>query len=470
MRSSKIGWAGVGVVFLGCATGCSGGDDSAERSEPHASSPKASNPEASKANVPSPRAGDWEGVARVEVAARAIQPGVQTTINLHVLPNAICEVHEQGDDESAAELVTGDDGSALVHVYIDHDNTDTELFVDCESADSGKARFSTTVQARLGAHAIDELPTHDDAPLRPALKGDPMALSEEELNELDLPPRPDSARDPRGYATWLQVVSRPARRITAPPIESHRYHGPSQLAQSKGTAQRTLSGTAHTINSGNWCGIIAGDFLVYNQSFGSWSIPAVTGDGVTDSSSVWVGVGGEWDPSIVQAGNDMNSVHTSGGNVSTYKSWFEYFPDSTRYIAMTTVPGDSFLVYAMLSDSAGNRNSSGGYGWFYVINYSRALFYKGTLRAPAGHAVQADPNTSSSEIIVEKFIAGSHLANFGSFSTTPNLGGAMWDPDTVMTWSDPGLSHDNITMFSGSTVLCDSSTTSNAVSFNWRHF
>ncbi len=68
----------------------------------------------------------------------------------------------------------------------------------------------------------------------------------------------------------------------------------------------------------------------------------------TDSfSAAWVGIGGQFDESLIQAGTEHDSV----GGVANYSCWYELLPqDSVNIDAVTVRPGDIITVTIRLLD------------------------------------------------------------------------------------------------------------------------
>ncbi len=81
----------------------------------------------------------------------------------------------------------------------------------------------------------------------------------------------------------------------------------------------------------------------------SWIVPSV-GPTVADSfSAIWIGVGGQFDTSLIQCGTEQDSV---GGQLS-YSAWYELLPRSSRTVmALNISPGDQISASIQLFNPA----------------------------------------------------------------------------------------------------------------------
>ena len=106
----------------------------------------------------------------------------------------------------------------------------------------------------------------------------------------------------------------------------------------------------------NWAGYVAATDLANPQSAavgvsGSWTVPAVTDIGTDAFSAVWVGIGGQFDKTLIQVGTEQDFI---GGSPS-YSAWYEMLPaDSITIDAMQVSPGDRMEASVTLIDPASN--------------------------------------------------------------------------------------------------------------------
>jgi hypothetical protein len=106
----------------------------------------------------------------------------------------------------------------------------------------------------------------------------------------------------------------------------------------------------------NWAGYVAASDLNNPQGVaagvsGQWIVPTVTDIGQDAFSAVWVGIGGEFDQSLIQTGTEQDIT----GGSPTYYAWYELLPDDSVTIdSMPVSPGDQMAAAINLVDPANN--------------------------------------------------------------------------------------------------------------------
>ncbi len=159
----------------------------------------------------------------------------------------------------------------------------------------------------------------------------------------------------------------------------------------------------------NWAGYVAASDMQNPQPTvvgvnGSWTVPAVTETGSDAFSAVWIGIGGEFDQTLIQIGTEQDSL----GGQGQYSAWYELLPaDSVTIGTMDVFPGDRMEASIRLSSSATNR-------WTISItdittgqSYQRSLIYSS--------------GQFSADWIVERPVVNnvlSALADFGNVTFT----------------------------------------------------
>jgi hypothetical protein len=132
----------------------------------------------------------------------------------------------------------------------------------------------------------------------------------------------------------------------------------------------------------------------------SWIVPTVTPSLSDTFSSEWIGIGGQFDRTLIQCGVEQDSV---GGQLQ-YGAWYELLPRNSVPIRMFVVsPGDVIQASIQLSNAALNR---------WTINLTDNT---------SGQSFQNTFTYSSSQLSAEWIIERptvnnviSSLANFGS--------------------------------------------------------
>jgi hypothetical protein len=104
---------------------------------------------------------------------------------------------------------------------------------------------------------------------------------------------------------------------------------------------------------------------------GSWIVPTVSG-GVESFSASWVGIGGQYDESLIQTGTEQSIINGS----PSYFAWYELLPSDAVYLNMTVNAGDSITATLKLQNSATDtwqvdiRNLSNGQSFQKTVNYA----------------------------------------------------------------------------------------------------
>src|SRR3989339_1856139 len=180
--------------------------------------------------------------------------------------------------------------------------------------------------------------------------------------------------------------------------------------------------TPVSLKSPQWSGYVAMSNLLLRESevtivTGSWTVPSIDPTVNDAYSSVWVGVGGYGEGSLIQTGTAQQSVK----GIVSYYAWYEFLPNrAVRIQNFTVLPGDEITASVKLVDP--NKNI-----WNVEIreitrgtSFSRNFMYRSSRL--------------SAEWVVEAPSIGGNvttLADFGSvtfssgFATIANTTGAI---------------------------------------------
>jgi len=143
----------------------------------------------------------------------------------------------------------------------------------------------------------------------------------------------------------------------------------------------TGSSTGQNLSSQDWAGyVVTSDFTrpspLVTAVSGSWIIPEVTSTPQDTFSAIWVGIGGLFDGTLIQAGTEQDSVRGQ----TIYSAWYELLPgDSTRISKVKVSPGDLMIVAISLRNSTSNQ-------WLIEVrditagqSFSSSFFYRSSL-------------------------------------------------------------------------------------------
>ena len=128
----------------------------------------------------------------------------------------------------------------------------------------------------------------------------------------------------------------------------------------------------------SWAGyLISNDFAVPPIQItginASWTVPTVNPSSSDTYSSSWIGIGGQNDKTLIQAGTEQNSVNGD----ETYYAWYELLPNfSVAVDEIDLAPGDSFAVSITLANNQTNqwliqmRDATNGQGFIKTVTYN----------------------------------------------------------------------------------------------------
>jgi len=111
-----------------------------------------------------------------------------------------------------------------------------------------------------------------------------------------------------------------------------------------------------SISSSSWAGYIVSKVTSAKVEVASisasWAVPTITASAGSSYSSMWIGVGGQLEKTLIQVGTEQD---VSDGQYMYY-AWYELLPSfAVRLTAMTVSPGDVMAASISLSDSTTNR-------------------------------------------------------------------------------------------------------------------
>jgi hypothetical protein len=335
-----------------------------------------------------------------------LTPGVSTRLTIKTLPNAVCTLSVEGssDPQRSLKLYADDEGT----MYFD---ATPPANLSAEESTAAIAHLQAQCQAngQVLTHSIELQPAVGTAAtvsasartlakkpqpgqkVRPALTGDPLSRTNEELVAAGYPPRPDPVQAPDAYATWLKAVSKPSIQITPKTVATERSHGPVKSDAPSSSA--TMGGASLYQVSNNWSGfVLQKGPTPYNLVIGNWYVPYVTGESnMSTYSSLWVGLDGWGSNDVVQAGTEQDVlIETISGSkwlVSSYFAWYEWFSNSTPLEQLIhnfpVYPGDEMYSEVWVGTPS-TANAYGNSGFFFVENISEGYYVEIQTTKPSG--------------------------------------------------------------------------------------
>lgn len=406
------GLLGVSATFLSVVAACT--SNTSNTSNTNTSSEPA-NGSPSQASAPTPAS-----APAVEVTARAPVAFVQTT-----MPDASCRIRPAG--QTAATGFALADGRGIARFSGAPASWGTQLTLDCTSPHDGRT-------ASYAADLTDPAIFTPQAPLpstiRPALAGDPLSYTHDQLVAAGYPPRP--AREDSSYDSWLKAVSSETTIVDPAPVAR---------------LDRFAGGTFTT--SSNWDGIVLQQPGVrYELATATMITP-----GFCENSPLcfgnaveWTGLGGfNGDRALIQDGYYM----LFNGFITEYLPFIEYWPEvSEEYVNLSLSQGQTLFASCWESNAEGARIEGGGYGGFYLHNLSTGqatpvMLIQNNGQAFAGNTADFIMETQDALLVDYGFTSmtgAGYDTNTRMHDYITDNYWEVWTEDSsgqVMQWADP---------------------------------
>lgn len=164
-----------------------------------------------------------------------------------------------------------------------------------------------------------------------------------------------------------------------------------------------ISSPGQRLISHNWAGYsVASDLnnpkpLVTSIN-ASWTVPTVSVSIGYSYCATWIGVGGQFDDTLIQAGTEQNSINGQ----ATYSAWYELLPQGVVTIhSFSVFPGDRITASISLLNSTTSRWSIEIYDVTNGQSFQKSLVY--------------DSSMLSAEWIVERPSVNTRVGNLADF-------------------------------------------------------
>jgi hypothetical protein len=169
-----------------------------------------------------------------------------------------------------------------------------------------------------------------------------------------------------------------------------------------------------TLTTFDWAGYVASSNNLSPQPIvasvnGSWVVPAVKVSANNTFSTAWIGIGGEVDTTLIQAGSEQDSI----GGEAVYSLWYELIPANSITIPNTKVsPGDHIQASIKLLDSQTNT---------WLVSIADVTTGQCYSQNCTSQSFNYNSSRLTAEWIVERPTVNNQiatLANFGSLTFT----------------------------------------------------
>jgi hypothetical protein len=362
----------------------------------------------------------------------SVLPGVERMVPVQTVPRAVCFLYYSEAKGQRLQLDADDQGIVRFHTKASKESKPIKMYLECTGEDGTKTKYDIVLRGDTNPSVPirPQAASLGTGKLHPALKGEPMALSNEELLRRGYPPRPDPLKAPARYARWHRIVSQPftqvnPRRVSHPEVSFSRPELRPKLRSPTLPLPPPVTQAMFNSNSNTWSGAYYTN--PSSQFFwiqADWDVPRVWANvGALSYSAVaeWVGLDNSG-TDLYQSGTDSECwVFTSpiDGVVWTFTNywmWIETLPFSPWAVPNFPIsPGDWVSVDIFVADPNGNTwfqdGSNGGLTpadnsvWFMVYNNTGNLSFWGTLPTTpeSGGGVSSTGFTgSTAEFIIER--------------------------------------------------------------------
>lgn len=318
-----------------------------------------------------------------------VAPHASSRIAMKTMPKATCVLHVDGDSDAShsLRLLSDDEGMIRFNVNPSEESDEVASYaVDCASDGQSRTfglelRASTMPTLDMPAPGTEIRRPRASDIIRPAMtRAEALQLPDEEVIKREYPVRPNPNDAPDALAAWLQVVTKPARRVE-----------PRQVAdpEARASTWELLS---------NWSGFALKNapnedpVPTYDLVEGEWTVPAVPQSKVeqnkTTQSFFWIGLDGDSviSSDLWQAGTEQNVTNLTflsiwGGllseNFSTYSVWSEFLPgqSTAQVLANFNVsPGDTIFSEVYVANAGESPSLSGLFATAFIENVTKGEY------------------------------------------------------------------------------------------------
>jgi hypothetical protein len=376
-------------------------------------------------------------------------PAQYEQASVEVPAGATCLLHPAGnaDPRQSIPVYSDEDGVARFHaVRPTGPNSVEQLELDCTQSDGSSKTYSVDLrlESTFAPRPFD--PSRTDLKVRPALSGDPLSYTQEQLIQAGYGLRPDPIRNWEGYQRWLAAASVETYKLRRDPrvslTNSLSRRRPEPEAAGPDTTPE-IDATVYTNPSSGWVGaVLSGSYqknatpdLAYSyiENEATFDIPTITpgGHGTgTTATTIWNGL-----DNVFQAIVDVNTTATAasfGIHHQCFGSAAHTGADTdnagTRF---TPNPGDKIYAQEWYCDAKGNLNLSGGHACTLMQDITQGVSWQCDQASSSdcpSYTLKAGDNLGFwADFIIEndtsQVVPGSH--EWPDFSPVTMLGSAL---------------------------------------------
>jgi hypothetical protein len=304
-----------------------------------------------------------------------------------------CAIHPEGNSDPGQTLTVRSDEDGVIRFLAARPRLPgsvERLALDCTDSTGVAQTYSVDLRSEDAFAPRPFNPSLTTLAFRPALTGDPLSYTQQELIHAGYGPRPDPNQNPDGYKRWLAAASTPVYKLrthrTWPSVASVRRQPiPRRTAH---PLEPEIASNIHLGSPFFWTGaIMTGSYSVgttaaqtysYVENEASFTVPTVykgaynTG---TTQMSIWNGLdNGLGGPGLLQA---VTWLYATPSTASFSIHHQEFSPwtagNDNADITFTPKSGDSIYAVEWYCDAKGNLNLSGGYACTLMVDETQGI-------------------------------------------------------------------------------------------------
>lgn len=316
-------------------------------------------------------AAEPDGHAQFEPASVAVAAGSN------------CVLHPEGNQDPKESIHVNADADGVARflaVRPKLPNSVERLALECTEANKRTRTYSVDLRSEATFTSRPFDATRTTLAVRPALSGDPLRSTPEELVKAGYGLRPDPTENPDAYQRWLAAATVPVHKLRTDrtlvpfPISRQRYLKPSEQAP-------VLNAKVYKTPSSGWTGaILQGSYqkkatsaqtisYVFNEA--NVVVPKVT-PGPTTAMTIWNGL-----DNVFQAIIDVTSTKTAA-YFGIHRQSFDPHNEGTDTAGtrFTPAPGDLIFIEEWYCNAKGGVDLNGGYECSFMLDLTQATVWE----------------------------------------------------------------------------------------------
>jgi hypothetical protein len=345
------------------------------------------------------------GVLMVPGSAQSVPTGVVAPFeqaSALIPAGNTCALHPEGNAApEQTNTVSADEDGVVRFLALRATQPDSvaRMMLDCTDGNGSMQTYSVDLRAEDTFRPRPFDGSLTTLTFRPALAGDPMSYTKQELLQAGYGLRPDPNLNPAGYQRWLAAASTPAYKVrshrTATPPTTVRQDSAPAAHELPHDAKNNTGPNVYVQGSNYWTGArLQGSFqkgstvaetYSYLVNEATFNVPKVYSvySGGTATMTIWNGL-----DNVFQAIVDVQATGTSvvfgihHQDIASPQKWI-HCPTSSgpctnpsndnAGTTFTPAAGDTIWAQEWYCDAKGNENLLGGYACTYMTDETQGI-------------------------------------------------------------------------------------------------